>query len=103
MTPQERATQIWCTPYMASKVMDVELCELIAAQIEEAEREAVGKEEKEHIQGMLREQEASYKEGFRAAKEKAKGIAMDFPYSDQNSGYEIKGVADLIGKMEPDK
>jgi len=39
MTPEERAAGIWCTPYMASKEMDVELCLLVAAEIRQAVKE----------------------------------------------------------------
>src|SRR6185312_4728571 len=60
ISPEDRAAQIWCKPYMASKEMDSELCRLIAAEIEAYASECVQEASKSYIaQG--------YKEGVEAA------------------------------------
>ncbi len=100
---------------------------LIAAQIEEAEREAIIKlcegddcyvaqqEQKAYAEGFraaqekklewaAKESDSAYERGFRAAKEKAKGIAMEH----KDDGFDFvhkyrfrKNIAQHIGEMEP--
>src|SRR6185437_10495483 len=49
ISPEDRAAQIWCKPYMASKEMDSELCRLIAAEIEAYASECVQEASKSYI------------------------------------------------------
>jgi len=63
MTPQERAAQIWCKPYMSSKEMDVQLAELIAAEIQAAADDAIMAEQLRQEDVEIEKINAAYKRG----------------------------------------
>ncbi len=112
MTPQERAEKI--VTMLRKLPMGQEEIDFIAAQIEEAEREAMQK----HLCPPDLACKHCFKEGFTAAREKAKGIALSRwtcpessePCDDIVSGMGChcpedwgQSIADRIGKMEAGK
>ena len=81
-SPEDRAAQIWCKPYMASKEMDSELCRLIAAEMEAYASECVQEASKSYFaQG--------YKEGVEAASQTQIRAAV-------KEANEMNGVASVV-------
>jgi len=81
----------------------------IAAQIEEAEREAVEKENVLNKAGMEDAEDDGYRKGFNAAKEKAKGIALIYGLQmvcghdhDECQKKSASLIADRISQMSPE-
>ncbi len=99
MTPQERAEEIWHEIHQQD-FLTPDGVEFIAAQIEEAEREAVKYKAdpdcEEHCRLAKLE---GFAAGFTNAREKAKGIAEDVLC--EHLCWEK--IADRIAKMEPEK
>ncbi len=82
MNAKERAEKVWLE---IARYHDKRCQELIAAQISEAEREA-------------------YKEGWNAAREKAKGIAENIDCeADWGCCMEGNTIADRISQMSPEE
>ncbi len=110
MTPSERAEKIrgWTNRYLSelpnmgpsAKWLTLET--FILAQISDAEREAVNAFELSLRNG--RYFHTAYDDGFNAAREKAKGIVMEYlEWQIPNSTmWYQEHIADRIGKMEPD-
>lgn len=100
MTPKERAEKI-CEILIGKHVWPTEPDLVkITAQIEEAEREAV----KEFYKVPACELASAFEAGFRAAREKAKGIAESFQlrWEDHESPSPAR-IADRIAAMTPDE
>ncbi len=76
-----------------------EAVKFCAAQIEEAEREQAESDSMKHAEVLMGTYSKACAEGFRAAREKAKGIAEE--YLDEGRIGEV--IAQRIGEMEPDK
>ena len=92
MNARERAENIVLATRQDRYAKATVLLDFIAAQISEAEREAI----KEHFHEMEHVwHKESHDEGFHAAQEKAAGIAENLDIEDVNV------VAERIRKMEP--
>ena len=76
----------------------------VAVQIEEAEREAYDKAQKEHGDKWTEVALKARAEGFRAARDKAKGIAHTHDLCIQNTTYNCAtDIAQRIASMEVEK
>lgn len=102
MTPTKRAEKI-VREYFENIVPDAvskspQLIKSIAAQIESAEREAVKTQIDNTFEAILRAEQR----GWNAAREKAKGIALDPTIASSDPIENKQNIAARIGKMEPD-
>ncbi len=107
MTPQERAEIIVLATRQDRYAKATVLLEFIAAQIEEAEREAV-RTSVNTFSLTKQEVDKCYAEGYRAARDKAKGIAEEhgkrirFESSHEEGFHDgADTIAQCIGELEP--
>ena len=109
ISPEDRAAQIWCKPYMASKEMDSELCRLIAAEIEAYASECVQEASKSYIaQGYKEGVEAASQTQIRAAVKEAQHCCFEADSLCNNRQREVSKIkaeayADAAEIAEPIK
>lgn len=104
MTPTERAEKIVaCMNGACCCAEHKDIMQMIATQIEEAERELIARELPKYKRGL----KDSYIAGFAAARERAKGIVSKDISSGRSNGYgwvsdRLEHLAKRIAAMQPE-